>query len=57
MVVAVLSTTGDQLPVIPLLDVVGKGSNAPPLQIADIVSKVGVTLLLTTTVIVAFEAH
>ena len=57
MVVAVLSIKGDQLPEIPLLDVVGKASKFPPLQIADIVSKVGVTLLLTTTVIVAFDAH
>jgi len=35
VVVAILFNAGDQVPVIPLLDVVGKGDNVPPEQIGD----------------------
>ena len=47
---------GDQLPVIPLFEVVGKTSSAPE-QIGASCVKVDVTLLVTVTVIVAVVPH
>ena len=55
--VAVLFNAGDQVPVIPLLDVVGSGTNVPPEQIGATCVKVGVTLEFTVIVIVAVVAH
>ena len=55
VVVAVL-IAGDQVPVIPLFDVVGK-VNVPPLQIAATCVNVGVTDEFTVTVIAAVLAH
>ena len=42
MVVAVLLNAGDQVPVIPLLEVVGNTKAGAPLHIAGIAVKVGV---------------
>jgi hypothetical protein len=47
---------GDQFPVIPLFDVVGK-VNVPPLHIAATCVNVGVTDGFTVTVIAAVLAH
>jgi hypothetical protein len=52
----VLLIAGLQLPVIPLLDVVGK-LNDPPVQIAGTCVKDGTTGLFTVTVIVAIVVH
>ena len=52
MVVVVLSNAGLQLPVIPPLDVIGKGDKVSPLQISGTCVKVGVTVGLTVIVIV-----
>ena len=57
VVVAVLFSAGDQLPFIPLLDVVGSAVNVAPLQIAATGSKVGVMFGLTVMVNVAVVAH
>ena len=55
--VVVLSTAGDQLPVMPFFDVL-TSVNEPPEQIAAIGSNVGVVdVELTTTVSVAVVAH
>ena len=43
-----LFKAGDQDPVIPLFDVVGKGSNEPPAQMAGTCVKLGVDVLFTT---------
>jgi hypothetical protein len=56
-VVAVLSSAGDQVPVIPLLDVVGNAFNVPPEQIGATAVNVGVMFGLTTIVNVAVVAH
>ena len=48
---------GDQVPVIPLSDVVGSAVSVAPLQIAATCVNVGVTLALTVIVIVAVVAH
>jgi hypothetical protein len=56
VVVAVVFTAGDQVPVIPSIDVVGKIKLAPS-QIAAIGLKVGVTIGFTTIVIAAVVAH
>jgi hypothetical protein len=56
VVVAVLFTAGDHVPVNPLFEVVGS-VNVPPLQIAATWVNVGVTGWLTVTVIVAVVAH
>ena len=56
-VVAVLSTAGAQLPVMPFSDVVGSAVSVAPEQIADTGLKVGVTFGLTVTVNVAVVAH
>jgi len=52
-----LLIAGDQVPVIPLLDVVGRADNAAPSQIAATGVKVGVTFGLTVMVIVAVVAQ
>jgi hypothetical protein len=57
VVVVVLSKAGDHVPVMPLLEVVGKADNEPPKQIAATCVKVGVIFALTVIVIVAVEAH
>jgi hypothetical protein len=57
VVVVVLSNAGDQLPVIPLLEVVGSGVNVAPEQIGPTAVNVGVMLELTTIVSVAVVAH
>ena len=57
MVVAVLLNAGDQLPVIPLFEVVGKVGAAAPLQIAGMAVKVGVIWLLITMSMVVVVAH
>ena len=54
---AVLFNAGDQLPVIPLSDVVGNADNVPPEQIGATALNVGVTLLLTVIVNEAVVAH
>ena len=48
---------GDQLPVIPLFDVVGSAASVEPEQIAATGVKVGVTGLFTVIVSVAVVAH
>ena len=53
MVVAVLVNAGVQIPLTPLLEVVGKGDNVAPEQMDDTGLKVGVTFELTVTVNVA----
>ena len=52
MVVVVLSNAGLHVPIMLLFDVVGNADNASPLQIAGICVNVGVTVVLTTIVIV-----
>ena len=47
----VLFNAGDQVPFIPLVDVVGKGDRVSPEQIAATGVKVGVTIGLTVMVI------
>ena len=53
----VLSKAGLQVPVIPLVDVVGKAESVAPEQIGAIALNVGVTFGLTVTVNVAVVAH
>ena len=55
--VVVLSKAGAQVPVMPLLEVVGNGDRVAPEQIGTTVVNVGVILELTTIVIVAVVAH
>ena len=55
--VAVLSNAGAQLPVNPLLDVVGNGANTAPEQMGATAVKVGVMFGLTVIVNVAVVAH
>ena len=57
VVVVVLFNAGDQLPVIPLFDVVGNGANVAPVHIGATAVKVGVILVLTVIVKVAAVAH
>ena len=57
VVVAVLFSAGVHVPVIPLVDVVGKAVNTPPEQIAATGLNVGVTFGLTVIVNVADVAH
>jgi hypothetical protein len=57
VVVVALSNAGDQLPVMPLLEVVGNGVNIAPEHIGPTAVNVGVMLELTTIVIVAVDAH
>ena len=54
---AVLSKAGDQVPVIPLLDVVGNGDKVAPEQIGATAVNVGVIFGLTVIVNVAVVAH
>ena len=56
-VVVVLFIAGDQVPVIPLVEVVGKAANAEPEQIAGTGVKVGFTLGVTFIVNVVVGAH
>ena len=55
--VVVLSKAGDQLPVMPLLDVVGSAVRAAPEHIGATAVNVGVVLVLTVIVKVAVVAH
>ena len=57
MVVAVLFNAGDHVPVILLLDVVGKAAKAAPEHIAATAVKTGVTTGLTVIVKVVVAAH
>ena len=50
-------SAGDQLPVIPLSDVVGNADNVPPEQIGATALNVGVTVLLIVIVNEAIVAH
>jgi len=52
-----LTTAGVQVPVMPLIDVVGNTGAAVPEQIGAIAAKVGVTFGVTVTSIVAAVAH
>ena len=54
---AVLFNAGDQVPVMPLFDVVGRGDKAAPEQMGATGLKVGVTFGLTVTVYVVDIAH
>ena len=56
-VVAELFKAGDQVPVMPLLDVVGKETNVEPEQIGATCVNNGVTFGLTVMVMVAVVAH
>jgi hypothetical protein len=55
--VFVLSKAGDQDPVIPLFEVVGKANKVPPEQIGVIAVNVGVIFGLTVIVKVVDTAH
>ena len=57
VVVAVLSSAGDQDPVIPLVEVVGNGASVAPEQIGATAVNVGVTFGLTVIVKVVVVAH
>jgi len=57
VVVAVLLNTGDQVPVTPFGEVVGKVIAGAPLQIEAIGAKFGVIIGLTTTVKVVDTPH
>ena len=48
---------GDQVPVIPLLEVVGSGDKVAPEQIGATGAKVGVALVLTVMASVVVVAH
>jgi hypothetical protein len=52
-----LSKAGDQVPVIPLLEVVGNGAKVAPEHIGAAAVNVGVTFGLTVIVKVAVDAH
>jgi hypothetical protein len=52
-----LTTAGDQVPVIPLSDVVGNIGATDPEQIGTTAAKLGVTIGFTVTVKVAVVAH
>jgi len=52
-----LTTAGDQVPVMPFVDVNGRTGATAPEQIAGTGSKVGVTFGLTVIVIVVVVAH
>ena len=53
----VLSKAGAHVPVIPLLDVVGRAVNVAPEQIGDTALKVGAMFGFTVIVMVAVVAH
>ena len=50
-------SAGDQVPVMPLLDVVGNGANTAPEQMGATALNVGVKFGLTVIVNVAVVAH
>ena len=52
-----LFRAGDQVPVIPLVEVVGKADKLPPEQIGVTAAKVGVTFGFTVIVNVVVVAH
>jgi hypothetical protein len=52
-----LSRAGAQVPVIPLLEVVGNGTSVAPEQIGATAVNVGVTLVFTVIVKVVVVAH
>jgi len=52
-----LTTAGDQVPVIPLSDVVGNTGATDPEQIGAIAAKVGITFGVIVTSIVVDVAH
>ena len=52
-----MSKTGDQVPVIPLLEVVGKAINVAPEHIGATAVNVGATFGLTVIVKVVIGAH
>lgn len=60
MVLVLLITDGDQVPVIPLVDVVGNGDNDAPEQIGTIGTNVGVvfweTVITIDTVVASCPA-
>jgi len=53
----VLSKAGLHVPVIPLVEVVGNGDNASPVQIGATAEKVGVTFGFTVILNVVVVAH
>ncbi|MNT99492.1 hypothetical protein D3C72_2423530 [compost metagenome] len=55
--VAVLFSAGAHVPLIPLVDVVGKAFNVPPLQIGATCVNAGTRLGFTVMVMVAVDAH
>ena len=55
--VVVLSKAGDQLPVIPFVEVVGNADNVAPEQIGAMAVNVGVIFGLTVIVSVVVVAH
>ena len=55
--VVVLSNAGDHVPFIPLVEAVGKGDNASPLQIGVTAANVGVTFGFTVISSVVVVAH
>ena len=57
VVVAVLFSAGDHVPVIPFNEVVGNADKVPPEQIGATALNVGITLLLTVIVNEAVVAH
>ena len=57
MVVFVLFKAGDHVPVIPLVDVVGKADKTAPEQISATGVKIGVTFGVTAIVNVVVVAH
>ena len=57
VVVVVLFNAGDQVPVIPFAEVVGKAAKVAPEQIGFITANVGTILELTVIVNVAVVAH
>ena len=57
MVVAVLFKAGAQVPVMPLLEVVGRAARVAPEQIGATAVKVGVMFGLTVIVKVVVVAH
>ena len=50
-------SAGDQVPVIPLFDVVGSAASVAPLQIGATCVNVGTTLSFTTICMVVVVAH
>jgi hypothetical protein len=57
VVVAVLFSAGDHVPVIPLFEVVGKATKVAPEQMGATAVNVGVTCGLTVIVNVVVVAH